>query len=185
MSRARAYLGAAVLVVLGLLGSGTATPAPVPPLALSAADTIAFMLWGLEEGAKTKHVSEGVWETENQNGGRFSVNIVRVADCLFSVSGQMQRASMADVLEFHYVLNFDLVREYNAWPANDIDHRIIVKIEGRGWYNKTVRSTATGRIVYAIREGDVDAYVADGGSVARLQSTFRYFRSTFCRGRTL
>jgi hypothetical protein len=181
MKRATAYLGALALTALG---PGTAAPGPVPPVAQSAVDTVAFILWGLEEGAKTMHVSEGRWETEDHNGDRFSVNIVRVTDCLFRISSQVRRASMADVLEFDYFLNFALVHDYSAWSANDIDRRIIVKIEGRGWYSKTVRSKATGRVVYTISEGNIDAYVADGGSVARLQNTFRYFRSAFCRGRT-
>jgi hypothetical protein len=184
MKRGTAYLGALALTVLGFLGPGTATPRPVAPVAQSAADTVAFILWGVEEGAKTKHVSEGVWETEDHNGNRFSVNIVRVTDCLFRISSQVQRVSMAFALEFDYVLNFALVDDYSAWSANDIDRRIIVKIEGRGWYSKTVRSKATGRVVYTISEGNIDAYVADGGSVAPLQNTFQYFRSAFCRGRT-
>jgi hypothetical protein len=175
------YFGALALTGLGLLGPGGAAPGPVSPVTSSAVDTVAFMLWGLEEGAKTKHVSEGVWETEDHNGNRFSVNIVRVTDCLFRISSQAQRVSMADVLEFDYVLNFALVHDYSAWSANDIDRKIIVKIEGRAWYSKTVRSSATGRVVYAISEGNIDAYVADGGCVVRLQNTFRYFRSAFCR----
>lgn len=166
------------LFVFTFLDPGTAAPRPVPPV-----DRVAFMLWGLEQGAKTKRMSEGVWETEERTGDRFSVKIVRITDCLFHISGQVQRISMGHVLNVDSVLNFALVHDYSAWFANDIDRRIIVKIEGRGWYSKTVRSRATGRVVYAISEGNIDAYVAGGGSVARLQKTFRHFRSAFCRGR--
>jgi hypothetical protein len=171
----RAWLA---LFVFAFLDPGTAAPRPVPLV-----DTVAFMLWGLEEDAKTKRMSEGVWETEDHTGNRSSVNIVRITDCLFRISGQVQRISMGHVLDVDSVLDFALVHDYSAWFANDIDRRIIVKIEGRGWYSKTVRSRATGRVVYAISEGNIDAYVADGGSVARLQNTFRHFRSAFCRGR--
>jgi len=90
---------------------------------------------------------------------------------------------MPDVLEFDYVLNFAAVHDYSVWFANGRDQRIIVKVEGERWYSKTVRSEATGRVVYNVSTGNVDAHVAGGGSVERLRNAFAYFRATFCRGR--
>jgi hypothetical protein len=183
MRKGTAYLGVLALTVHGFLGPGAATSG-APPVVQSAVDTVAFMLWGLEERAKAKHGSDGVWETEDHKGDRFTVSVVRVTDCLFRITSQEQRVSAPQPLEFEYILNFALVDDYGVWSANDIDRRIIVKIEGRGWYSKTVRSKTTGRVVYAIKEGNIDAHVAAGGSVARLQDAFRHFRSAFCRGRS-
>jgi hypothetical protein len=164
---------------------GVVSLAPIPASAQSAEESVAFMLWGLEEGGKTKRLSENRWETEGHNGDRSRFGIERLADCLFRVSSHVQRASMPDVLELDYVLNFAAVHDYSAWFANGRDQRIIVKIEGRAWYSKAVRSRSTGRVVYNISAGNVDAHVAGGGSVERLLGTFAYFRSAFCRGSTL
>ena len=87
------------------------------------------------------------------------------------------------MLEFEYLLDFAAVHDYSAWFANGIDRRIIVKIEGKNWYSKTVRSTATGRVVQTISGGSVDAHVVAGGSVERLQDAFARFRRSFCPGR--
>ena len=127
-------------------------------------------------------MSETLWATEDQNGDRSTFGIVQLTDCLFRVSSEVQRASMLDVLEVDYVLNFAAADSYSAWLANGHDRRIIVKIEGLRWYSKKVRSKATGQIVYNISAGSVGTFVADGGSVERLQSTFAYFRSALCHG---
>jgi hypothetical protein len=169
-----------VLAGVGLLG--VVSLAPTPANAQSAEETVAFMLWGLQEGSRTRRLSETLWEAENQNGDRSTFSIKRVTNCRFRVSSTVQRAEMLDVLEFEYVLNLAAVNDYSAWLANGRDQRIIVKIEGQSWYSKTARSKATGRVVYSIPAGNVDAYVADGGSVERFQSAFAHFRSVFCRG---
>ena len=169
----------ALLAAAALLGG--VSIAPIPAAAQSAEETVAFMLWGLDEGAKTKSVANNLWEAEGHNGDRSSFGILRLTDCRFRVSSQVQRAGTLEVLEFDYVLDFAAVHDYSAWFANGSDQRIIVKVEGTSWYSKTVRSKATGRVVYHISEGNVDAYVAGGGSVERLQSTFAHFRSAFCR----
>ena len=119
------------------------------------------------------------------NGDRSSFAILRLTDCSFHISSEVQRGDTLDVLEFEYVLDFAAVKDYSAWFANGRDQRIIVKIEGESWYSKSVRSRATGRVVQSISAGSVDAYVAGGGSVERLQSTFAHFRSAFCGGRSL
>ena len=160
---------------------GAVSLAPIPASAQSAEETLAVMLWGLQEGAKTKGVSENLWEVDDDDGARSSFRIRRLTDCRFGVSSQVHRTDRSGVLEFDYVLNFAAVHGYSAWFANGRDGRIIVKIEGQGWYSKTVRSNATGRVVYRIYAGNVDAYAAGGGSVERLQCAFAYFRSTFCR----
>jgi hypothetical protein len=80
------------------------------------------------------------------------------------------------MLEFEYVLNFAAVQDFRAWLANGHDRRIIVKIAGPGWYSKTVRSRATGRVVQNISEGSVGVYLAGGGSVERLQAAFAHVR---------
>ena len=159
--------------------------ADLPVRAQSAEETVAFMLWGLEEGGKTKRVTDNVWEAEDPNGDRSSFAILRLTDCRFRISSNVQRGGTLDVLEFDYVLDFAAVKNYSAWFANGRDERIIVKIDGEGWYSKSVRSRATGRVVQNISAGNVDAYVAGGGSVERLQSTFAHFRSAFCGGRPL
>ena len=87
----------------------------------------------------------------------------------------MQRAGEHDVLEFEYLLDFAAVHDYSAWFANGIDRRIIVKIEGKNWYSKTVRSTATGRVVQTISSGSVDAHVVAGGSVGAPAGRIRAF----------
>lgn len=171
----------ALPMAAALLGVASATPIRAAPP--SAEELVALMLWGLEEGAKTKRVSESGWEAEGHDGDRSSFGITRLTDCLFRVSGHVRRAGMHDVLEFDYVLNFAAVHDYSAWLANGRDRRIIVKVEGRSWYSKTVRSKAAGRIVYSIDWGNIDTYVADGGSVERLQSAFAHFQSAFCRHR--
>jgi hypothetical protein len=170
-------------LLVGVALLGVVFLAPTPASAQSAEETVAFMLWGLQEGSRTKRLSETLWEAESQNGDRSTFSIKRVTDCRFRVSSTVQRAGMPDALEFDYVLDFAAVNDYGAWLANGRDHRIIVKIEGQGWYSKTARSKATGRVVYKVPAGNVDAYVADGGSVERLQSAFTHFRSAFCRGR--
>ena len=170
-------------LLAGLALLGVVSLAPLPAAAQSAEETVAFMLWGLQDGSEIERASRTLWEIERENGDRSTLGIVRVTDCRFHVSSKVQRAGMLDVLEFDYVLNFAAVNGYSAWLANGRDRRIIVKVEGQGWYSKTVRSKATGRVVYSIPAGNVDAYVANGGSVAQLQSTFAHFRSAFCPGR--
>jgi hypothetical protein len=136
---------------------------------------------GLEEGAKTKREGENAWEAEDTDGERSHLSILRLTDCRFRVANEVQRAGTSDVLEFDYVLDFDAVNDYSAWTVNDRDQRIIVKVEGHRWYSKTVRSKATGRVVYNISEGKIDTYTAAGGSAERLRSAFAYFRSAFCK----
>jgi hypothetical protein len=167
--------GAAILAVVSLR--------PSPTRAQSAVETVALMLWGMQGSSKTKRMSETLWATEDQNGDRSTFGIVQLTGCQFRVSREVRRAGMIDTLEFDYVLNFAAVNGYSAWLANGRDRRIIVKVEGQGWYSRTVRSKATGRVVYSIPAGNVDAYVANGGSVERLQSAYAHFRSAFCRGR--
>jgi hypothetical protein len=167
----------ALLAVAAILGG-----APIAPAAAqSAEEAVAIMLWGLEEGAKTKRVGKSAWETEDADGDRSSLSIQRLTDCRFRVASEVQRGSTSDVLEFDYVLDFAAVNDYSAWFANGRDQRIIVKLEGHTWYSKTVRSGATGRVVYNVREGNIDTYIARGGSVERLRSAFAFFRSAFCR----
>ena len=173
----------ALLAAAAILGG--ALSAPIPAVAQSAEETIAIMLWGLEEGAKTKRVARNLWEAEDPNGNRSSFSILRLTDCRFRVTHQVHRTGTLDVLEFDNVLDFAAVNDYSAWFANGRDQRIIVKIEGHGWYSKTVRSKATGRVVQNISTGSVDVYLAGGGSVQRLQSAFAHFRSAFCHGRSL
>jgi hypothetical protein len=172
----------ALLAGAAIFGTGSQ---PVLASVHSAEETVAFMLWGLEEGASTKRLSQNTWETQEHDSGRSRFTVQRLTDCVFRVSYQAQRAGVGDVMEFEYVLNFAAVHDYRAWFANGRDQRIIVKIEGHSWYSKMVRSGATGRVVHAISTGNVDAYVASGGSVQRLLDTFAYFRSTFCGGRPL
>jgi hypothetical protein len=172
----------ALLAAAAILGG--ASVSPVPAAAQSAERTVALMLWGLEEDSKTKLVAENLWEAEGYNGDRSRFHIVRLTGCRFHVSSQMQRAGMLDVLEADYVLDFGAVHDYSAWFANGSDQRIIVKIEGRSWYNKTVRSRTTGRVLQMITGGNVDAYVANGGSVERLRRAFAEFSSAVCRGRS-
>src|SRR5262245_49708554 len=112
--------GAAILAVPSLRSSAAG--------AQTAEETVAFMLWGLQHGSKTRRVSETLWATEDQNGDRTTFTITRLTDCLFRVSSEVQRAGKLDVLEFDYVLNFAAVDSYSAWAANGHDHRIIVKI---------------------------------------------------------
>jgi hypothetical protein len=152
-----------------------------PAAAQSTEETVAVMLWGLEEGAKTKREGENAWEAEDTDGERSYLSILRLTDCRFRVAKEVQRAGASDVLEFDYVLDFAAVDDYSAWLANGHDQRIIVKIEGHRWYSKTVRSKATGRVVYNIREGNIDTYIARGGGVERLRSAFGHFRSSFCK----
>ena len=140
---------------------GSASLMPAPASAQFAEETVAFMLWGLEQGASTKRLSQNRWETQEHDGGRSSFCIQRLTDCVFRVSYRAQRASVPDVMEFDYVLNFAAVHDYRAWFANGRDQRIIVKIEGHSWYSKTVRSKATGRVVYDISAGNVDACARD------------------------
>lgn len=173
----------AVLVGAAILGG--ASPAPIPAEVQFAERTVAFMLWGLEEDAKTKRLAENLWETEGHDGERSRFHILRLTDCRFHVSSQVQRASMLNVLEFDYVLDFGAVHDYSAWFANGSDPRIIVKIEGQSWYSKTVRSKTTGRVLQKITDGSVDAYVANGGSPERLRRTFANSSSGFCRGHGL
>ena len=59
----------------------------------------------------------------------------------------------------------------------------MVKIEGKNWFSKTVRSRATGKVVQTISAGSVDAHGAAGGSVERLQDAFARFRRSFCPDR--
>lgn len=99
--------------------------APIPASAQSAEETLAVMLWGLQEGARTKRVSEHLWEVGDDDGARSSVRIRRLTDCQFGVSSQVHRADRSDVLEFDYVLNFAAVHGYSAWFANGRDGRII------------------------------------------------------------
>jgi hypothetical protein len=158
--------------------------APIAPAAAqSAEETVAVMLWGLEEGEKTKRVAKNAWEAEDTDGERSYLSILRLTDCRFRIANEVQRAGASDVLEFDYILDFAAVNDYSVWLANGHDQRIIVKIEGHCWYRKTVRSKATGRVVYNIREGSIDTYVSRGGSVERLRSAFGYFRSAFCSKR--
>jgi hypothetical protein len=169
----------ALLAAAAILGA--VCLAPMPAAAQSAEETVAFMLWGLEQGAQTKRVADNQWEAEDHNGDRSSVGIQRLTDCRFRVSGQVRRAGAVDVLELDYILDFASVHDYSAWFANGRDQRIIVKIEGKSWYSKTVRSRATGRALQSISAGSVDAYVAAGGSVERLQGAYAHFRHAFCR----
>lgn len=159
---------------------GVVSAAPILASPQSAEETVAIMLWGLEEDAKTKRLANDLWEAKGHNGDRSSFRVLRLSDCRFRVSSQVRRAGTLDVLEFDYLLDFAAVHDYSAWLANGWDRRIIVKIEGQSWYSKTVRSKATGRVVQNISAGSVDVYVAGGGSVERLQSTYAYFRSAFC-----
>jgi hypothetical protein len=162
---------------------GGASVSPMPAAAQSAERTVALMLWGLEEDPRTKRVAENLWEAEGYNGDRSRFHILRLTDCRFHVSSQVQRAGMLDVLEVDYVLDFGAVHDYSAWFANGRDQRIIIKVEGQSWYSKTVRSKTTGRVLQNITGGNVDAYVANGGSPERLRRTFAKFSSAFCRGR--
>jgi hypothetical protein len=171
-SGSRALLAAAAILV----GAPTARPA-----AQSAEETVAVMLWGLEEGAKSKREGENAWEAEDADGERSHLSILRLTDCRFRVANEVQRAGTSDVLESDYVLDFAAVNDYSAWLANGRDQRIIVKIEGHRWYSKTVRSKATGRVVCNIRAGNIDTYIARGGGVERLRSAFAHFRSAFCK----
>lgn len=170
-----------LLAAAAILGGVSLAPAG----AQTVEETVAFMLWGLEEGPRTKQVDNNRWEVDGHNGDKSIYRIVPVTDCLFNISSQVQRAGPADLLEFDYVLDFSAALDYSAWFANQSDHRIIVKIEGKGWYSKTVLNKVTGQVVQKIRGGSVDAYMADGGSVERLKGAFTYFRTTFCSGRAL
>jgi hypothetical protein len=176
-ARSALLAGAAIL--------GTASLVPAPARTQSAEETVAFMLWGLEAGASTKRLLQNRWQTQEDDGGRSSFSVQRLTDCVFRVSYQARRAGVPDVLEFEHVLNFAAVHDFRAWFANGRDQRIIVKIEGQRWYSKTVRSKTTGRVVQNTDSGNVDVYVANGGSVERLESAFSRFRSAFCRGRSL
>jgi hypothetical protein len=180
-ARIKCFAAAGLLAGSALLSAVSLSR--MPAAAQSAEETVAFMLWGLQNGSKIKRASFVLWEIEHETGDRCTLGIVRVTDCQFRVSRNVQRAGTLDVLEFDYVLNFAAVDSYSAWRANRHDDRIIVKVDGLGWYSKTVRSKATGRVVYSIPAGNVDAYVAPGDSVERLQSAFAHFRSAFCRGR--
>lgn len=171
----------ALLAAAAILGG--VSIAPIAAGEQSAEETIAFMLWGLEEGANAKRVEKNLWEAQDLNGDRSSFSVLRLTDCRFRVSSEVQRTGTLDVLASDYVLDFTAVNDYRAWLANGHDERIIVKIEGRGWYSRTVRNKATGRVVQNIGAGSVEVYVAGGGSVARLQSAYAHFRSAFCRGR--
>ena len=175
------FVHSALLAGAAILG--TASLGPIPASAQSAEETVAFMLWGLEEGASTKRLSRNRWQTQEHDGGRSSFSIQRLTSCVFRVSYQAQRAGVPDAMEFEYVLNFAAVHDFRAWLANGRDQRIIVKIEGRSWYRKTVHSKTTGRGVFNIGAGSVGIFVASGGSVERLQDAFAYFRSAFCPGR--
>jgi hypothetical protein len=55
-----ALLAATVILAVGSLG-------PSPTNAQSAVETVAFMLWGLQDGLKTKRLPETLWSTEDQN----------------------------------------------------------------------------------------------------------------------
>jgi hypothetical protein len=179
--RSKLFERRALVAAAAILGG--ASVSPIPAAAQSAERTVAFMLWGLEEDPKIQRVAENLWEAEGYDGDRSRFHILRLTDCRFHVSSQVQRAGMLDVLEVDYVLDFGAVHEYSAWFANDSDQRIIVKIEGQSWYNKTVRSKTTGRVLQKITGGNVDAYVANGGSPERLRRTFVNFSSAFCHGR--
>jgi hypothetical protein len=176
----KCFVRSALLAATAILAVGSLRSSPTS--AQSAVETVAFMLWGVQDGLQTKRLSETIWATEDQKGDRSTFGIVQLTDCRFRVSSKAQRAGMLDTLELDYVLNFAAVDDYSAWLANGHDHRIIVKIQGQGWYSKTARSKATGRVVYDIRAGNIDAFVADGGPVGRLQGAFAYFRSAFCPG---
>jgi hypothetical protein len=181
-ARVNRFAHPALLATAAILGA--ACLAPMPAAAQSAEETVAFMLWGLEQGAQTKRVADNQWEAEDHNGDRSSVGIQRLTDCRFRVSGQVRRAGALDVLELDYILDFASVHDYSAWFANGRDQRIIVKIEGMSWYSKTVRSRATSQVVLSISRGSVDTYIAAGGSLERLLAAFEHFRHAFCRDRT-
>ena len=120
LTRLRRLAGVAIV--------GAAFLAPMPASAQSAEETVAFMLWGLEEDGRTKRLSENLWEAEGHGGDQSSFRIQRLTDCLFRVSSQVRHAGVPDVLEFDYVLDFAAVKDYSAWFANGRDRRIIVKM---------------------------------------------------------
>src|SRR5262245_9615706 len=74
-----------------------------PAAAQSPEETIATMLWGLEDGANAKRVAEDAWEAKDAAGNRSYLSIVRLSDCRFRIANEVQRAGTLDVLEFDHV----------------------------------------------------------------------------------
>src|SRR5262245_53741755 len=66
--------------------------APIAPAAAqSAEETVAVMLWGVEEGEATKRVAKHAWETEDTAGERSHLSVVRLTDCRFRIANEVQR----------------------------------------------------------------------------------------------
>lgn len=137
------------------------------------------MIWGLEAASRT--VRPNTWRIKSPDGDRAAFSVLRLSDCVFSASVEMHLARTGHVLKIDYSFDFALVREYSAWLANGKDERIITKIEGSRWYDQKVINKTDGRTVQSISGGSIHAFVADVGSVERLEAAFKDFRINHCQ----
>jgi hypothetical protein len=150
--------------------------------ARSAEDLLALMIWGLEPASRTERAN--TWEVEQPDGDRAVISISRLSDCLFGASVERHLARTGHILKLDYSFNFAAVRDYSAWFANGKDQRIIIKIEGNGWYDQRLINKADGRTLQSIAHGSIHAFVASGSSIEVLQAAFMDFRVNHCKARS-
>lgn len=170
-------LGLAITALVALLGGASILP---PARAQAPQQTVAFLIWGLEEGPSIAAVSSTKWIVQEGDGSRSTFDIKQVGACRYDAQIQRQMANSTEVLQFDYAFDLSAVTEYDAWIANQLNPAIIVKIEGTGWYSKRVVNLMSGRKLQTIKDGSVDTAVVATGSLERLRRAYDDFRANHC-----
>ena len=170
-------LGLAITALVALLGGASILP---PTRAQAPQQTVAFLIWGLQEGPSIMAVSSTKWIVQEGDGSRSKFDIKQVGACRYDAQIQRQMANSTEVLQFDYAFDLSAVTEYDVWIANQLNPAIIIKIEGTGWYSKRVVNVVSGRILQTIKDGSVDAVVVATGSVERLRRAYDGFRALHC-----
>jgi hypothetical protein len=157
-------------------------PAPAISEAQSAAELVAFFVWGLERNTSIGRPDAPIWSVTLADGSVSRYEIRQVNVCTYDVAIERKTVDPRFDLRVHCKLDLSAVNEYVAWstPAN----RTIVKIDGKRWYTKRVFNARNGRLVQEIKNGSIEANAAFAGSATRLNAAFAKFRASLCRGRS-
>jgi hypothetical protein len=167
----------ALLSALMIGGAILGSPGIANSEASDAEVVVARMLWGLDPHSRVTGNHTWVVDGPASVQGRYSVT--RRSACLFSAS--MERpVGTGRPVRIEYLFDFAAVHDFMAWYANPVNSTIITKIEGRDWYTQRIVDQADGHVVLDGVRGNVQVFVAQGGSLERMRAAFREFRITFC-----
>jgi hypothetical protein len=166
----------ALLSVLMIGGAILGSPGIANSEASDAEAMVAQLLWGLDPNSRLTGSHTWVVDGPASVQGRYSVT--HRSACLFSASLE-RLVGTGRLVRIEYLLDFAAVHDFMAWYANPANTTIITKIEGRDWYTQRIVDKTAGHVLDCVR-GNVQVFVAKGGSLDRVRAAFRELRTTFC-----